>query len=92
MENTATLTYTTEVKGFIYEDETYKLTGNKTTDSLGVFCSVDNGSIQKGGNYIGGYYARIENGKVRLSISDLDPEDYIAVYNLIHDLIEELGE
>lgn len=84
----ATLTFLSESKGFRYESENYTLTGNKVSRN-GNFEAVDGGAIQKGDKHIGTFYVRIET-EPKITISNVDSSEFLAVYAEVKDLIDEL--
>lgn len=85
----ATLTYTTESKGFRYEDGNYVLTGNKVLvdDAM---TSVDGGGIQKAGAYIGNFYVRFDGGSPIVSVNNVEASEMIVVMGIINALITAL--
>lgn len=85
------LVYTNESKGFKYTEGDYELTGNKVAQN-GVMTSVEGGSVQKNGTYIGNFYVRIENGTPKISLTNLDASEFIAVFGIISNLLTKLAE
>lgn len=91
MATNAKLTYTSESKGFKYEDGDFTLTGNKMITD-GKMTSVDGGLVQKAGQYDGNFYIGFTSETPKFSISNVDSADIVTVVTLINALIEALKD
>lgn len=88
--NTGSLVYTNEQRGFRYTDSDYVFTGSKVSVD-GAMTAVDNGSIQKNGQYNGYFNVRMENAEPKVNVGDVPLSEYATIMPMISDLVTALA-
>lgn len=85
------LVYTNESRGFKYTEGSYELTGNKVSQNS-VMKSVDGGTVMKDGAYLGNFNVRIEASNPKISVNNIEADDFIEVFTAISNLLTKLAE
>lgn len=87
----AKLSYTSESKGFRYEEDDYTVTGNKVSRE-NTLVSIDGGTIQKGDAYVGSFCVRFDDGTPRVSINDVVLDEHDSVSAIVKTLLDALRQ
>lgn len=75
-----------------FEDGAYFAAGNYRASEHNELVSVDGGSIQREGVYLGNFYVRFEGDKPKISINDVAFEELENVGVVINNLVTALKE